>query len=57
MTNEKQKEILNHFIDLYCDVYGSLDTIEELMEQGLSDDEIEDLGFERPDIKFMRKLV
>lgn len=57
MTNEKQKEVLEHFLDLYCDVYGSLEVIKELMEEGLSDDEIEDLGFERPDIKFMREVV
>lgn len=51
MTKEKAMDILNRLIDDLIDIYGIYETIERLIDFGVTDEELFELGFNQDDIE------
>ena len=51
---KKLKELLDCLIDERVDTYGVLPTVEFLIDFGLTDDQIVDLGFNRQYVRLVR---
>ena len=51
MSEEKVKSILDAFVDTSCEVNGVRETISWLLQSGVTEEELYDMGFESIDIK------
>ena len=47
---KKKQELLNKLLDDRCEMYGVINTIQYLLDDGFTEKEIEKLGFDENDI-------